>query len=139
MMSFPGHPGWNERIHGLTKTMIAVRRDYPWLRYGNAAFLEPEGASRADDLFLVRSPRTGHHSEAGVRILYAYSTHGGVFPLHLSAFPSKKVWDVEFRTELAPGASNSVKITLDPGSSRVILFDAHRRGLWSPSPGSPIN
>lgn len=124
MMIFPGHPGWNERLYRVTKSMVTLRKEHPMLRYGKADFLEPKGSRRSEDLFLLRSPSAGDVTEANTRILYAYSTRGGSFSLDLTKFPSKTGRDAETAELLDPGASQFVNITLAAGGSRVIVFGA---------------
>ena len=135
MMIFPGHPGWNDRLHRVSKSMIALRKKYPLLRYGSSSFLEPKGSCRAEDLFLVRSPAAGDTALPKTRILYAYSTRGGNFSVDLTNFPSKTGRDAESGEVLNPEASPSVNIGLAPRGSRVIVFgEALDQGAAVPSP-----
>lgn len=135
MMIFPGQPGWNDRLYRVTRSMIALRKEHPLLRYGSSAFLEPKGSRRSEDLFLLRSPEAGNTAGANTRILYAYSTRGGNFPIDLTGFPSKIGRDAESGELLNPVNSQSANITLAPGGSRVIVFGADQhQGAAVPSP-----
>ena len=118
MMITSESPGWKATTYETTKKMAHLRREYPVLRYGETRFVYPKSSSRSEDLFMLREPNNCDAGDDCASILYAYSTHGGDFPLRLPAL--KRYEEVE--TGDRGTINGSLFVHLEPEQARVFVL-----------------
>lgn len=118
MMISSESPGWKPTTYETTKKMAHLRREYPVLRYGETRFVYPKSSSRSEDLFMLREPSSCDSGDDCASILYAYSTHGGDFPLRL---PALKGYE-EVETGDRGTIDGSLFIHLEPEQARVFVL-----------------
>jgi hypothetical protein len=122
MMIWPGHKGWKADIHDTTKRMAHLRQDYPILRYGETRYLFPKGASKKEDIFMLREAADQELEDNRARILYAYSTEGGEFLVSLAeeGIQRGRVVDTDQALELSNGM---LPIQLQPEEAKVFVLE----------------
>ena len=121
MMIWPGREGWKEDIYQTTKRMAHLRQDYPVLRYGTTRYLFPEGASKKEDIFMLREASEEGLRDNRPRVLYAYSTAGGEFSVPLED-------DLKTGTLIDTGEEISLEggtltVSLQPEESQVFVLN----------------
>jgi glycosidase len=122
MMIWPGRKGWKEEIYQATRRMAHLRQDYPVLRYGETRYLFPKGASKKEDIFMLREAEGEQASGNNPRILYAYSTEGGEFLLSFAEEGVKRcrVVDTDQNMELPDGM---LPVKLKPEEAKVFVLE----------------
>ncbi len=122
MMIWPGQKGWKEDIYQTTRRMAHLRTEYPVLRYGETRYLFPKGASKKEDIFMLREDQDISNGGKSPRILYAYSTAGGEFLLSFEeeGVQRCRVVDTDQQLELVDGM---LPMKLQPEESKVFVLE----------------
>lgn len=122
MMVWPGSSGWKQDVFETTRRMAHLRQEHPVLRYGSTRFLRPAGASEMEDLFMIREPVPEVGAVDPVRVVFAYSTHGGTFQLPIADLGVAQCERVETGEALPVAADGTVSLALEPGVSQVLVL-----------------
>ena len=120
MMIWPGSQGWKEEIYQTTKRMAHLRTKYPVLRYGETRYLFPKGASKREDIFMMREEKEDNGESP--KLLYAYSTAGGEFSVSLATEGVTQCQSVETK-ETIQLADGMLPIKLQPEEAKVFVLE----------------